>query len=204
MIAGVLTLSRQDMMVARLTDPYSIHRLVYDLFEDVRTESEKSTSIGSGFLYADKGGTPLCRQILFLSNREPHAPKVGTVELKIIPESFLMHSTYRFEIVMNPVKKEASTGKYVPIKGREAIATWFIQKSARTWGFTVNPVSIDVREVKVLNFVKKGNSVTMQQALVSGHLEVTDRNRFVESFKQGIGRGKAFGCGLLQIVPITL
>ena len=44
--------------------------------------------------------------------------------------------------------------------------------------------------------------MTLAQAHVSGQLQVIDRDRFQESFAQGIGRGRSFGCGLLQIVPL--
>jgi CRISPR system Cascade subunit CasE len=37
-----------------------------------------------------------------------------------------------------------------------------------------------------------------------GKLKVTDRIKFKESFRKGIGRAKGFGFGLFQIVPITV
>ena len=43
----------------------------------------------------------------------------------------------------------------------------------------------------------------MFQVDLSGHLRVTDREKFIQTFFRGFGRGRAFGCGLLQIVPIV-
>ena len=40
-------------------------------------------------------------------------------------------------------------------------------------------------------------------ATLKGELRVTDLDYFRQSFLQGIGRGRAFGFGLLQIVPFT-
>ena len=50
---------------------------------------------------------------------------------------------------------------------------------------------------------KGGQTVTQGQTNVQGRLEVIDKTKFIQSFQQGIGRGRAFGCGLLQIVPIN-
>ena len=51
-------------------------------------------------------------------------------------------------------------------------------------------------------FAKDGHDVSLKTSLIQGVLRVTDRERFKESFVKGIGRGRAFGCGLLQIVPV--
>jgi CRISPR system Cascade subunit CasE len=52
-----------------------------------------------------------------------------------------------------------------------------------------------------MQFNKKGNQVTLGSATLQGGLTVIDREKFKHSFCQGIGRGRAFGFGLLQIVP---
>jgi CRISPR system Cascade subunit CasE len=43
--------------------------------------------------------------------------------------------------------------------------------------------------------------VTIAYATIQGMLRVTQREDFVKSFTKGIGRARAFGCGLLQLVP---
>ena len=40
LIASVLILSRRDIKALRITDPYSLHRVVYSLFEDIRSPSK--------------------------------------------------------------------------------------------------------------------------------------------------------------------
>jgi CRISPR system Cascade subunit CasE len=39
---------------------------------------------------------------------------------------------------------------------------------------------------------------------LTGELEIVDRSLFIKSFQQGIGRGRAFGFGLLQIAPLKV
>ena len=55
-----------------------------------------------------------------------------------------------------------------------------------------------------MTFRKDNSKVTLSQADLRGTLEVTDKDIFSESFANGIGRGRAFGCGLLQIIPVSL
>ena len=203
MIAGVLRLSRADIKALKITDEYSLHRVVYDLFEDVRSEEEKRASKASGILYADKGGDFSHRQILFLANRMPQQPQHGELgKLIPIPDDFLQHERYRFEVTVNPTKREKASKRLVPIRGREAVAEWFMAKAPDAWGFSVDSSSLQVLKLTVREFDKQGHAVTQGQASLQGVLTVTDRSRFITSFQQGIGRGRAFGGGLLQIVPM--
>lgn len=198
MIAGVLTLDWKDIQNLRITDPYSVHRAVYGLFADQRSEAQKRSHIPSGFLYADKGGSRLSRTILFLSDREPCQPSCGTVRTKAIPETFLQHNCYAFEVVVNPTKR-ARSGNLVPITGRQNIIDWFNSK-AQAWGFQC--LRTEIQRVEVQQFKKREHCITLEKASIKGVLKVLDRDTFIRSFQTGLGRGKAFGCGLLQIVPV--
>lgn len=201
--AGVLRLSRRDVKALKVTDAYSLHRVVYDLFDDVRNDRQKQASIPSGILYADKGGDFNSRVILMLANRPPNpTPEFGSVESKIIGEHFLQHNRYAFEVTINPSKRDKQTGKIVAVRGREAIAGWFIERAEKSWGFKVNPGNLQIEKMAVQTFKKDGQTVTHGSATLKGELHVTDREQFSHSFRQGIGRGRSFGFGLLQIVAL--
>jgi CRISPR system Cascade subunit CasE len=208
MIATILTLSRKDVNALRITDDYSLHRVVYSLFEDVRSEAEKRSSVPSGFLFADKGGDAKGRQILILSDRPPLQPAHGELVSRPVPDEFLQHRFYKFEVTLNPTRKEPKSegrknSRCIPIKTREEVAAWFGGKSLASWGFSVDPARLDVRMLPVMQFSKQGDRpVTHGAASVSGMLRVENRDLFIESFRKGIGRGRAFGFGLLQIEPL--
>lgn len=202
MIASILSLTRADINALRMTDAYSLHRVVYDLFEDIRSEAQKQASIPSGILYADKGGDFNSKKIIILSNRPVKNITHGQIQSKIIPDSFLLHDRYRFEVTLNPTKRDKHTGKIVAIRGRETIAKWFVDKAEKSWGFIVKPENLQVGNVTVKNFEKKGQHVTQGSATLIGEFLVSDREKFINSFQEGIGRGRAFGFGLLQIVPL--
>ncbi len=210
MIASVLHLKRADVKALKITDAYSLHRIVYDLFDDIRSDQDKQKSVSSGILYADKGGDFYGRKILMLSNRAPNMPEHGELLVKKIAASFLDHSHYRFEVVINPTKREKLqrdglgkkvSGKVIAIRERDQIAQWFIDKAPQ-WGFEASPAHLEVGTITVKRFVKNGQVITQGQASLLGRLTVTDPEKFIRSFQQGIGRGRAFGCGLLQIVPL--
>lgn len=206
LIASVLHLDRQASKALRITDPYSLHRVVYSLYDDVRSVEEKSASQASGILYADQGGDFRGRRILLLADRMPTERvdgQYGYVQIRAIADSFLEHDRYRFKVIVNPTRRDSASRKLVPVKGREAIADWFCERAVQAWGFQVPREHLQVERVDVLQFKdKQQRPVTLAQAHVQGQLEVTDRMRFYDSFAKGVGRARTFGCGLLQIVPI--
>lgn len=207
--ASALTLDRKDIQALKITDAYSIHRVVYSLFEDVRSEDEKRRSMPSGIVYADKGGDRMGRQIIILSDRPPlenatyKGDFFGEVRVKPLPEGFLSHSRYNFSVVINPSRRDSKTKKRLPIKGGDAITTWFSERSEKNWGFRVVPTTLEYGGVNVEQFEgKDSHLITIPRASLKGVMEITDPELFKRSFAKGIGRSRAFGCGLLQVVPV--
>lgn len=204
--ASLLTLSRKDVISLKLRDAYSLHKIVYGLFENRRTHEEDRSS-PSGFLYVDQGSEFhdshfRGRRILILSDRRPHfTPLCGTLVVKPVSSSFLAFDHYIFEVTVNPTKRDRNSGKIIPVTGYDAIRQWFSDRAVPSWGFSVSPDSLDVSNVGVQQFFKSGQRITHGCATLKGMLRVVDRERFIRSFKHGLGRGKAFGFGLLQIAP---
>jgi len=194
MIASVLSLTRNDCEKLKITDPYSIHRVVYDLFPP-------GPKAVRNFLFRDKGEKNLQRQILMLSEDYPSKPLYGDLESKVVPEKLLDFSQYGFDVLVNPVYRDNKTGVIIPIKGKESLELWFTEKSA-SYGFFVMPRSLVVSETDVLRFAKKGQRVVLGKARFTGILKVTDRALFKKAFCHGLGRGKSFGFGLLELLPL--
>ena len=109
---------------------------------------------------------------------------------------------YGFEVVVNPIERNGPLKTTKPVRGVEKLHAWFLQKTP-AWGFEVEPNSLQVSHIGVQIFNKtEAEKHTHGSAKFIGRLKVIDRQAFVTSFKQGIGRAKGFGFGLLQIVPI--
>lgn len=205
LIATALTLGPSAIKAYKVTDSYSIHRVVYSLFADVRTESEKNESTPSGIQFAEIGGDESGRRIVILSNRTPIEGKTligATIHTRFIDDSFLSHALYSFKLVANPTRRDSKSRQLIPIKDNDGIRKWLIDKTA-SLGFDINPITLDVIKIEVDQFLGKSNRpITLEKAHITGQLRVTDREAFMRCFSSGIGRGRAFGCGLLQIVPI--
>jgi CRISPR system Cascade subunit CasE len=90
---------------------------------------------------------------------------------------------------------------------------WFLKRTAH-WGFAVplidsapdddGPHDMILDERRTVTFTKRNvqrNRVTLSTATFTGNLIVTNPQRFTESLIQGIGRGKAYGCGLITLGP---
>lgn len=202
MYISVLRLSRDDIQHIAIAnqgvfDAYTIHKLVYSLFPK---ENENTRN----FLYADKGGDVRGKQILILSKNEPVVPQVGSIESRTIPEAFLEQEFYGFEVLMNPVRCDSKTHKKIPIRGndKEALKKWFLEK-ATVNGFEVFEDTLIVGNTSVLQFPKDKHKVVLGKASFKGQLRVTDREKFIKAFENGLGKGKAYGFGLFQIVPLT-
>lgn len=206
LFASVLHLDRAAIKALRVTDPYSLHRVVYGLYPDVRDADAKAVGQSSGILWADQGGDFHGRRILLLADRPPADCADGghgRVNSKPIPAGFLEHERYRFKLIVNPTRRDSASGKIMPIKGREAVASWFSERAPASWGFHVSSEYLQIDRLEVLLFKDKaGRQVTLAQAHLAGQLRVTDPEQFRKSFTYGIGRGRSFGCGLLQIVPL--
>ena len=208
MILSQLLLNKADLIQLRISDVYSLHRIVYDCFP-LENAKQKTTTPAS-FLFCDKGIKKNQREIIILSQTPPRAPACGVLESKQVPDRLLEFSRYRFAITINSVKREKKDKaennpkhKLVSIIGQQEVHKWFVNK-APNWGFSVQPETLEIDETGVWNFEKTtNNKVTLAYAKIGGLLEVTDRELFIKSFKQGIGRAKTFGCGLLQIAAVA-
>lgn len=134
---------------------------------------------------------------------------------------------YHFRLSANPVRGVPRTGEtrgkvqaHVTTAQREK---WLVERAAEL-GFEicVNPQAVesgiekpDEEIPRILSVVgsrkwlfEKGRDdqrhrVTLQMVTFEGVLQVTDSARLRETLVNGIGRGKAYGCGLMTLVPFT-
>jgi len=194
MVASVLELDWNDMNYLKIRDSYAVHKVVYSLFPKEEGETRP-------FLFYESKHGSRKKRIMILSKREPNTPEYGKLSTRRIPEGFLEQETYGFQIRMNPVIRKSGSKKPTPITNREELLDWFSRR-ATDFGFTIAEGTLQVSRVGVQQIQKGEKRITHGEATFSGVLRVEDRERFIESFRNGIGRGKAFGFGLLQLKPL--
>jgi len=178
-----------------LKDDYSLHRLIYSLFPlEKKAENPR-------ILYADGGVERGFRKVLVQSQIPPEGPETLKMSSIVIPDRFYSAESYRFEAVLNPVRKEAATGKLLPVTGQMNVLEWFLAH-AEKWGFSADRNTLEAFVRSSRSFEKDGSTCRFNRVLFRGNLAVADREKFLTSCRNGIGRGKAFGFGLLQLRPI--
>jgi len=193
MIASILTMDRHAVRSLNLKDPYAVHKLVYDLFPGDRRN----------FLYYDRGGDNQGRKFLILSEGQPSVSEYGIIESRIVPENFLDHRIYAFQILLNPVERKSGNKRFIPILTRVPLYDWFMRRQ-EDWGIAAEPESLEIFNLGVQIISAGDREITHNKAEFRGILEVVDRGKFKHSFNYGIGRGKAFGFGLLQLRPLNI
>ena len=191
MIASLVHLDRNSIMTNKIKDSYGLHKFIYSLFPGDNRD----------FLYYDKGGDIRGRKILIISRALPEIPENVFVEIKRIPTDFFNYSTYSFQTKLNPISKESKSNQYKPIKGHGNLSRWFIDHQ-EIWGFEVDEESLEIVDWGVDYVITKQGEIPFNTATFRGVLRVRDKGLFQKTFEQGIGRGKAFGFGLLQITSI--
>jgi CRISPR system Cascade subunit CasE len=118
---------------------------------------------------------------------------------------------WQFRLRANPVhsvKDGANTsgrGKVYAHVTVEQQKGWLRQR-AQSCGFELtvgdNVESFDITQSDQLRFRRQDKFVTLGVATFEGMLRITDAGLFVKTLTEGVGRAKAYGCGLLTIAGL--
>lgn len=113
---------------------------------------------------------------------------------------------WRFRLKANPVRsvkvEGENRGKVMAHVTQEQQKQWLLMR-AKEGGFALNLDDFEVVHTEWLRFYKSGSRlVTLRTATFEGCLTVSDADAFKETLLKGLGRAKAYGCGLLTLAPI--
>ncbi len=197
--AGKIILKPAAVARLRIRDRYALHRMVLDLYPCRETDGKEESV--RDVQWADRGEHLAGREVLLLSNRPPLAedlPDGVRVMVKKLPDSFLEHETYRIRMDVNPSRIVDGRRRAVP---RSELENWLHDKAKRS-GFAFTHLQIG--RYGTTRFTKEGRRVTFAELRVDGIVRVLDADLFKQTVANGFGRGKAFGYGLMQIIPISL
>ena len=120
-------------------------------------------------------------------------------------ERFMPDQPWRFRLKANPVRsvkeKDApGRGKVMAHVTPEQQKQWLL-KRAEDCGFSLASDAFNVVHAQWLKFDKGGgHEVTLRTATFEGILTIADPERFREALLSGIGRAKAYGCGLMTVI----
>ncbi len=215
-----MSLQCSDIIKTLRSSVYREHQLIWDLFEN-----EEDTK--RDFLYRrfDDKGLP---QFFVLSHRKPNAVKpIWEVDTTEYNPRINMGDIYSFQLRVNPVvtkkiegsknpksrkhddvvmetrAKYKKLGKEMPSNNEIVIESGlkWINGKADTLGCHMDPKKVIVEGYsrRTGNKDKSGHQIRLGIMDFSGILRVTHPENFRKALTNGIGRAKAFGCGLLLL-----
>lgn len=186
-------------------DSYAWHKRIWEAFPG-QPEAERS------FLTrVDDTGQNF--RLLIISQEPPTRPDwcpSDCWQSKTVPESFYQHPSYQFSLLANPTKKlvvrdangvKKKNGKRIALSNREDLIEW-IKRKGNQHGFTLDAASLKTVPRPRQQFLKQGKSGTHTATEFTGQLHVTDTAVFQLAARHGIGSAKAFGFGMLFLVPL--
>lgn len=176
--------------------------------------------------FADRGGRKLWRidhlngscYLLLLSADEPDLTSAvsqfgfqdegwETKDYAPLLARVANESVWRFRLAACPSwsktsKDPAKRGTVLAHTTVEHQKEWLASR-AEKHGFALGPDSFDVVHSKREMFQKggRGKAVTLMHAIYEGVLTVSDAELFCTALTCGIGRAKAYGMGLMTIIP---
>jgi len=187
-------------------DSYAWHKRVWEAFpgkpEAQRDFLTRLDDTGEGF------------RLLLLSPEPPTRPDwcpVDAWQSKTIADSFYGYEQYRFSLLANPTRKRVvrdangvkkKNGRREPITKREELEQWIIRKGEQH-GFAVDQASLKTIPRPRQSFLKQGKGGTHSSTEFSGVLSVRDPIALKEAAVRGVGSAKAFGFGMLCLVPLS-
>ena len=226
-----LVLDPRSREAARdLGDVYQMHRTIMSAFPQVKEREGARAELavlhrldmdqrsGTTVLLIQSGEEPDWNRLpdgyLFHLGNEEHNPAIKLISDALV--ALREGQVLRFRLRANPTKKidtksgpdgQRRNGRRVDLRTETQQIEWLSCRAARS-GFRLVPVGPgrNVPAVRVgvgekLHGRTAGRMVRLAGVLFEGLLEVTNPNNLRLAIREGIGPGKAFGCGLLSIAP---
>ena len=113
---------------------------------------------------------------------------------------------YRFSVTLNPVKALSQgigkRGRIVPEITAKQQMNYF-ESRAEGLGFELISDEYSIVERSWEPFVKQGQKMLrLSKATYEGMLKVKDKGVFYHTLTEGIGKKKAYGFGLMTVIPV--
>ncbi len=134
--------------------------------------------------------------ILYMQSvARPILYKEGCWQIKQIMDSFYDWDIFQMVVKLNPITRKDD--KIVPLLEQEQMIKWFISKF--NGGIEVLENSVEVEKLSPLIFENKGHKITLNVAKFVSIIRVSKEKNYLlkEIHKNGIGRGRAWGLGMV-------
>ncbi len=214
-----------------LGDVYQMHRTIMSAFPQVNEQREARADLAVLHrLDIDQRGERIallvqsgeeadwsCLPDGYLFNPAGEGHNHATKSISDALAAFRKGQVLRFRLRANPTKRidtksgpdgQRRNGRRVDLRTETQQVEWLSRRADRA-GFRLVPVypgsnapAVRVGTSEKLRGRTTGRLVTLAGILFEGLLEVTDPDDLRFAIREGLGPGKAFGCGLLSLAPL--
>jgi len=188
MIETILDLSNTKEARRDRRNPYEMHRTLERAFAG--TLGRMLWRLDNSILTLRGVGTDLTAEA-FPADYIEDGPIQRTVDLF----DTIDHSVHGFRLLANATKQESASRRIYNVVGSRNLTAWLVRQGEKH-GFQL----LDCVVMRSRNHMPKNpKGISIIATEFRGVLKVTDEERFRQCLTNGIGRGKAFGLGLLKL-----
>ena len=214
-----------------LGDVYQMHRTIMSAFPQVKERGGARADLAvlhrldidqrgaNVALLVQSGSAPdwSCLPDGYLFDLDSEGQNPATKSISDALVALRKGQVLRFRLRANPTKKidtksspdgQRRNGRRVDLRTEPQQMEW-LSRRADDSGFRLVPVgsnsdapAVQVGASEKLRGITASKLVTLAGVLFEGLLEVTDPDNLRLAIREGIGPGKAFGCGLLSVAPL--
>ncbi len=209
-----ITLSPLQERQERLYDIYQLHKKLWKAFEHEGHDKKRD------FLYRVDETSSQNKEILLQSCVEPrwqHLFPAQSVQVKSYNPKFHQNQRFLFYLRANAVVAEKREGKKhsvkIPIRPKEYVFPVYDEQDNvveyQGWlaiqgekhGFRICEAS-RMGAAYARGHKKRTHRILLTGQNIQGYLQIIDAAAFMNAYVQGIGRGKAFGFGMLSLIKV--
>lgn len=180
-----------------VSNPRSLHAAIQKAFPDNgdRILWWLDTSARDPQVFILSPTTPSVEHIIEQAGRANDSTGLVTKDYSPVLQSVSEGAVYRMQVDANITK--SVQGKRVPLFREEDIEQWF-NRQGENHGFKLVSTLSVIPKIPVI-VRKDGYKVTLEHHLLDCKINVTDGEKFKQLIKSGLGRGKAYGLGMITL-----
>jgi len=190
----ILTKVPLSSLPTRWRNADDIHRGVMSLFDRDLPGEQNERRATSNILFRIESGRNGEGHVLVQSSIPALSGDLASTSLDPLLEALETGVRVVFRIDINPVtvKSHSSVRKAIP---DDLIANWFASQKMQT-----SFAATEVRDIQCDQLrLNKNNDSYLRIARIDGTAEVGDADALREQIRHGVGKAKAYGCGLLSV-----
>ncbi|MFJ3841868.1 type I-E CRISPR-associated protein Cas6/Cse3/CasE [Streptomyces sp. NPDC090054] len=206
-----------------LADAHELHRLVMSMFRHWVTDGEPNARALLGVLHTSAVDLKQRTLTLIVQSQVPpdtaalpQPMLVSAAQSRIVSLTIKTGQQYLFRTTVTPAVYGNHHGRRTRDRPTDtsptAALTWFTQRLQPNpavdydrhplIGADAHPDNLKARRLPALAGHKPGQHISVARSEIQGRLTVTDPAAFARTLTQGLGRQRAYGCGLLLVQPL--